>query len=46
MRAEIKKFFVDKGDVKDGIVAQDLFDVNGNFEKNKQFAGAIGGQLL
>lgn len=46
LRTEIKKSFVDKGDIKDGITAQDLFDINGNFEKGKMFAGAIGGQLL
>lgn len=46
LRAEIKKSFIDKGDVKDGITAQDLLDINGNYEKGKAFAGAIGGQLL
>jgi hypothetical protein len=46
LRAEIKKSFIDKGDIKDGITAQDLFDINGNYEKGKSFAGAIGGQLL
>jgi hypothetical protein len=46
LKAEIKKSFIDKGDIKDGITAQDLFDVNGNFEKGKNFAGALGGQLL
>jgi hypothetical protein len=46
LRAEIKKSFIDKGDIKDGITAQDLLDINGNYEKGKSFAGAIGGQLL
>ena len=46
LKAEIKKIFVDKGEVRDGITTQDLLDINGNFEKGKPFAGAIGGQLL
>lgn len=46
LKAEIKKSFIDKGDIKDGITAQDLFDINGNYEKGKNFAGALGGQLL
>jgi hypothetical protein len=46
LRAEIKKSFIDKGEVKDGIANQDLLDVNGNYEKGKPFAGSLGGQLL
>jgi len=46
LKAEIKKSFIDKGDIKEGIAAQDLFDINGNYEKGKSFAGALGGQLL
>jgi len=32
--------------VKDGITSQDILDINGNYERGKQFAGSIGGQLL
>ena len=46
LRAEIKKAFIDKGEVKDGITSQDLLDVNGNYEKGKPFAGSLGGQLM
>lgn len=46
LKAEIKKFFVDKGEVRDHVINQDLLDVNGIYEKNKLFAGALGGQLL
>ena len=46
LKAEVKKNFIDKGEVKDGITAHDLLDVNGNYEKNRSFAGSLGGQLL
>lgn len=46
LKTEIKKFFVDKGEVRDHVINQDLLDVNGVYEKNKPFAGALGGQLL
>lgn len=46
LRAEIKKGFIDRGEARDGIANQDLLDVNGNYEKGKPFAGALGGQLL
>jgi hypothetical protein len=28
------------------MISWDLLDVNGNYEKGKTFAGALGGQLL
>lgn len=46
LKTEIKKFFLEKGETRDHVMAQDLLDVNGVYEKNKAFAGALGGQLL
>lgn len=46
LRDEIKKNFIKKGEIKDNMISWDLLDVNGNYEKNKTFAGALGGQLL
>lgn len=46
LRADIKKAFIDRGEIKDVIANQDLLDVNGNYEKGKLFAGSLGGQLL
>ncbi len=46
LREEIKKSFIKKGDIKDNMIAWDILDINGNYEKGKIFAGSIGGQLL
>lgn len=46
LRDEIKKNFIKKGEIKENMIAWDIFDVNGNYEKGKNFAGALGGQLL
>ena len=46
LRDEIKKNFIKKGEIKDNMISWDLLDVNGNYEKGKTFAGALGGQLL
>lgn len=46
LRLEIKKGFIDRGEIKDGMTSQDLLDVNGSYEKNKNFAGTLGGQLM
>ena len=46
LRDEIKKNFIKKGEIKENMISWDLLDVNGNYEKGKVFAGALGGQLL
>jgi hypothetical protein len=43
LREEIKKSFIKKGDIKDNMIAWDILDINGNYEKGKIFAGSIGG---
>lgn len=45
LRAEIKGAFIDRGEIKEHILQQDLLDVHGNYEKGKVFAGSLGGQL-
>ena len=46
LRDEIRKNFIKKGEIKENMIAWDILDVNGNYEKGKTFAGALGGQLL
>ena len=46
MREDIKLNFVDKGEVWDHILQLDIQDITGNFERNRPFVGAIGGQLM
>lgn len=46
LRDEIKKNFIKKGEIKENMIAWDILDINGNYEKGKTFAGALGGQLL
>jgi hypothetical protein len=38
--------FVDKGEVKEHMAQLDILDINGNYERGRPFAGAIGGQLM
>ena len=37
---------MDKGEVKEHILQQDIMDVNGNYDRNKPFVGALGGQIM
>ena len=46
LRDEIRKSFIKKGEIKENMISWDIFDINGNYEKGKNFAGALGGQLL
>jgi len=45
LRDEVRKQFIDRGEVKHPLKNYDLLEVHGNYEKNKQFFGSIGGQL-
>jgi hypothetical protein len=42
----VKTSFVDRGEVRDHMLQQDILDVNGHYEKGKPFVGALGGQLM
>lgn len=43
LRELIKATFVDKGEVKDHILQQDILDITGNYDRNKPFVGSLGG---
>ena len=45
MRDEIRRILIEKGQVVSPVVQSDLLDINGNYERGKQFLGALGGQL-
>ncbi len=35
-----------KGDTKEAMTSYDLLDIHGNYDKNRGFVGAIGGQFM
>jgi hypothetical protein len=37
---------VDKGEIREHILQQDVLDIHGQYERNKPFVGALGGQIL
>lgn len=46
LREDIKANFVDKGEVREHILQLDIQDITGNYERNRPFVGAVGGQLM
>ena len=45
MRDEIRRLLIDKGQVAESSIEKELMEIHGCFEKNKQYQGALGGQL-
>ena len=46
LRNDIKRLLVEKCSVVSPAASTELLDINGCFERGRQFAGAIGGQLM
>ena len=45
MRDEIRRLIIDKSSLVTPVANGELVDIHGNFERGKQFMGALGGQL-
>jgi len=46
LKQAIKANFVDKGEVREHLAQIELLDLHGNYERNRPFAGTLGGQLM
>lgn len=46
LKDDIKANFVDKGEVKENLQQIEAIDMTGHYEKNRNFAGTLGGQLM
>ena len=46
LRSEVRRLLVEKSTVFSPAAAAELLDIHGCFERGKQYAGAIGGQLM
>lgn len=45
MRDEIRRLIIDKSSLVTPVANDPLLDIHGNYERGKQFMGALGGQL-
>ena len=45
MRDEIRRLIIDKSNMVSPVANTELLDIHGNYERGKQFLGALGGQL-
>ncbi len=46
LKENIKANFVDKGEVKENLHQIETIDMTGHYERNRNFAGSLGGQLM
>jgi hypothetical protein len=42
----VKGAFLDRGDVREHILQQDVYDITGHYERNRPVVGSIGGHFM
>ena len=46
LRDEIKANIIDKAEARDHVNTIEILDINGQYERNRPFLGAVGGHIM